>query len=293
MTAPLIFGHRGAPSVLPENTLAGFQHAIDAGADGLELDVLLTGDHTPVVTHNPRLLADTTRDAGGRWLPQEGPALASLTLEELQAYDVGAIQPGSAYDRKHPDQQAQGFTPIPTLDAFLALVAAQPRRIELLIELKHDPDAQDAPSFEQFVSLVEACVRKHGLIEQSYVHAFHWGILSAAAKVAPNWRRSHLSISRKNDPDGTLYEGSPWMDGVSADPDHMLQDLVARGAKVWSPYYKDLTSEMLRKAQDMGLKVMTWTVNGTENLTSDIEKGVDGLISDMPGPAVLLRDGQR
>ena len=36
---PLVIGHRGAPVVAPENTLASFEAALSAGADAIELDV--------------------------------------------------------------------------------------------------------------------------------------------------------------------------------------------------------------------------------------------------------------
>lgn len=46
-------GHRGAPRDFPENTLPSFQRAFELGADGVELDVHLTVDGTPVVHHDP------------------------------------------------------------------------------------------------------------------------------------------------------------------------------------------------------------------------------------------------
>jgi glycerophosphoryl diester phosphodiesterase len=36
---PLVIGHRGAPTLAPENTLASFEAALSAGADAIELDV--------------------------------------------------------------------------------------------------------------------------------------------------------------------------------------------------------------------------------------------------------------
>lgn len=45
-------GHRGAPEVHFENTLAGFQAAVDLGADGVELDVRRTIDGRWVVHHD-------------------------------------------------------------------------------------------------------------------------------------------------------------------------------------------------------------------------------------------------
>lgn len=48
----LILGHRGVPSQAPENTLPGFQAALAAGLDGIELDVMETVDGELVVTHD-------------------------------------------------------------------------------------------------------------------------------------------------------------------------------------------------------------------------------------------------
>lgn len=47
-----IQGHRGSKGTHPENTLAAFAEAIDAGADGIEMDLRLTSDGAIVVFHN-------------------------------------------------------------------------------------------------------------------------------------------------------------------------------------------------------------------------------------------------
>ncbi|MCV6588763.1 MAG: glycerophosphodiester phosphodiesterase family protein [Marinobacterium sp.] len=52
---PLIYGHRGIPSRAPENTLGGFLAAIREGVEGVELDVTLLADGTPVVNHDADL----------------------------------------------------------------------------------------------------------------------------------------------------------------------------------------------------------------------------------------------
>ena len=44
-----VVGHRGAAGVLPENTIRGFQYAIDLGVDYVECDVHLTRDQQLVV----------------------------------------------------------------------------------------------------------------------------------------------------------------------------------------------------------------------------------------------------
>jgi glycerophosphoryl diester phosphodiesterase len=55
MREPLIIGHRGASAVAPENTIAAFEAAIAAGADGIEFDVHLSRDGVPVIIHDDTL----------------------------------------------------------------------------------------------------------------------------------------------------------------------------------------------------------------------------------------------
>ena len=48
----LIFGHRGSPRRFPENTVASFEAALRAGADGFETDLRLLSDRTAVLYHD-------------------------------------------------------------------------------------------------------------------------------------------------------------------------------------------------------------------------------------------------
>ena len=78
----LIIGHRGASAVAPENTIAAFQAAIDAGADGIEFDVRLTGDGVPVVIHDETLY----RTAGVRG------RVADMSFDQVNQYDVPSVE---------------------------------------------------------------------------------------------------------------------------------------------------------------------------------------------------------
>jgi glycerophosphoryl diester phosphodiesterase len=59
----LLLGHRGCRGAFTENTFAAFDHALDAGCDGFELDVRRTADGTAVVWHDARL--------GGRFISRQ------------------------------------------------------------------------------------------------------------------------------------------------------------------------------------------------------------------------------
>ena len=52
---PLIFGHRGSPSHITENTIASFKKAINQGVDGLEFDIRLSKDKQIVIFHDSNL----------------------------------------------------------------------------------------------------------------------------------------------------------------------------------------------------------------------------------------------
>lgn len=49
----LIFAHRGAKDLAPENTLEAFAKAIELKADGVETDVQVTSSDVPIMIHDP------------------------------------------------------------------------------------------------------------------------------------------------------------------------------------------------------------------------------------------------
>ncbi len=50
-----IYGHRGSPKRFPENTVASFEEALRAGADGFETDLRLLSDGTAVLFHDDEI----------------------------------------------------------------------------------------------------------------------------------------------------------------------------------------------------------------------------------------------
>jgi len=56
----------------------------------------------------------------------------------------------------------------------------------------------------------------------------------------------------------------------------------AAGGAIWLPYYPELGAESVREAHALGLKVIPWTVNKTEDMARLIDWNVDGLITDRP-----------
>ena len=69
MTPPLVIAHRGDSAHRPENTLAAFAAALEAGATAVELDVQPTADGELVVLHDATLDRTTNGVGEVRGLP--------------------------------------------------------------------------------------------------------------------------------------------------------------------------------------------------------------------------------
>jgi glycerophosphoryl diester phosphodiesterase len=101
----LIYGHRGSPATIAENTLPSFEAAIQAGADGLEFDVRASADGVVVVIHDRGLERTTSGDGNVDEIP----------FDRIRAADAG------------------NGASIPSLDEVLELVGD---RVHLDIEVK-------------------------------------------------------------------------------------------------------------------------------------------------------------
>ena len=73
-----IVGHRGAPRLFAENSLAGLTHAAGLGIDAVELDVQVTSDGALVLAHDPWL--DRITETGGIIADQDRAGLEQVTL---------------------------------------------------------------------------------------------------------------------------------------------------------------------------------------------------------------------
>lgn len=153
----LNLAHRGFSADYPENTMAAFRAAVDAGCDGLELDVHLSADSEVVVLHDDTL--ERTTDGFG--------SVSARTLAELQALDAGSWRSSRFAGER-----------IPHLEEVLALAAET--GILLNIEIKN-AGGDNALLVEK----VLAMVRERALESQVLLSSFHCGAVVTAAKLNP------------------------------------------------------------------------------------------------------------
>lgn len=86
---PLLFGHRGVPSLAPENTMASFEKAVELGIPGVELDVHLSKTGELVVIHDSSIKRTGRLYENGEIFEAPDLKVEDLSWEELQKYDFG------------------------------------------------------------------------------------------------------------------------------------------------------------------------------------------------------------
>jgi glycerophosphoryl diester phosphodiesterase len=137
-----LWGHRGSPAELPENTLESFGRALERGANALELDVHLTRDGVPVVSHDP----------SGRRRARVPRAIRESTLAEVQRWDVG-----------------QGLH-MPTLEQVLGELPSVP----LSVDLK--------PRTVATIEPVLSVIRRHQAERRVTMASFHTPVIRAVRR---------------------------------------------------------------------------------------------------------------
>jgi glycerophosphoryl diester phosphodiesterase len=280
--------HRGGRGLTPENTIAGFRNAIALGVTTLETDLAVTRDDVLVLSHEPRLNPDLVRGADGRWLEGVGPTIHSLSLAELNTYDIGRLNPATKYGRQFPMQTPSDGERFPTLAEFYAMAGPG---IRFNIETKIDPTKPDETiDAQRFAKLTVEAIRAAKMTKRTTIQSFDWRTLVEAKRFAPEIDTVCLTIESR-DMSTVSPKPSPWLAGLDARNGNASVQQLARmaGCSAWSPFWRNVTAANVIEAHALGLKVIPWTVNDPAEMKRLIGLKVDGLITDFPdrGMAVL------
>lgn len=282
--------HRGGRGLLPENTLAAFERAIQLGVTTLEMDVAITADGVAVISHDAALHPGLTRDAGGKWLGSTGPLIRNLSLAQVQSYDVGRLNPDHAYGKTFPQQQPRDGQRIPTLASVFRLAKELGAHdLQFDIETKVFPNRpDDTVPPEDFVRIMLAEIRAAGVVDRVMIQSFDWRTLQMFQAAEPRIRTMYLTIQNRNANNTT---DPAWTAGrLHRDYASVAHMVKAAGGTIWAPNFGNIDESAVRAAQSLGLKVMPWTVNEPADMRRLLDWKVDGIITDFPD---RLRDVMR
>lgn len=256
-------GHRGWRGIYPENSIEGFIHALELGVDVLELDVVMSGDGHPVVSHEPWMNRSICRDSNNRKIGRfKKVNLYEMTLEEIQAYDCGKWgHPNFPQQRLRPAVKpslAQALEATETwLDEHPGLLAGYN------IEIKREKgwDNRYSPPLATYCDAVVGVIRQAGIAERCVLQSFDPKVLEYLHKFAPDIPLSLLTSK------GNISEN---LEKLSFTP------------AIYSPNYRLLNEAEMKVIKRLGMIVVPWTVNEEKDIYDIIQLGVDGIISDFP-----------
>ena len=224
---PKVISHRGywtAPNSA-QNSLASFTKADSVGVFGSEIDVWLTADDKLIVNHD-RVYKGTDIN------------MEKSTLKEI----TSIVLPNGEN--------------IPTLDAYLRLVATKPNT-RLILEMK---SLSDLKREDLAAEKIIKALRKYNLLDRTDIIAFSINACLAFKKLMP---------------DGRIF--------------YLNGDLAPRSIKKLGLTGIDYSMSVLRKnpkwveqAHKEGLEVNVWTVETEEDMRYFIDLGVDYITTDYP-----------
>ncbi len=259
-----VHGHRGARSVLPENSLPAFEYAYDIGVDVIELDLTFSKDSEIVVHHDTTTNINQCQSTNPA-LNQEPRLLRELSLSQIKTFICG-----NKPHPKFPRQKLQEVK-IPTLSEVFELIKKKQsqnfRRVLFNIETKTQepsgplPDSYILGFVKQLLSVVEKFQRNSDVIVQS----FDERTLIAIKSLNPSLILAGLNYEKTKN---------------SINWAHRL------GLDIVSPYYEFATQDYVSRAHKLGLKVIPWTPNTAHDWNRLISNGVDGIITDDPAQLI-------
>ena len=143
-----VIGHRGAPALRPEHTLASYQKAIDDGADIIEPDLVSTKDGVLVARHENEIsgttnVADVPGFAGRKTTKTiDGQSITGWFTEDFTLGELKTLRARERIPSIRPNNTTYNDQfDIPTLDEIIALARDQSaklgRNIGIYPETKH------------------------------------------------------------------------------------------------------------------------------------------------------------
>ena len=242
------FAHRGGAKIIPENTREGFREGLRVGAGVLELDVHTTADGTVVVIHDETV--DRTTDGSG--------AICEMTLAEVKRLDAGyRFTPDGG--RTYP-YRGEGVR-IPTMEEVYREFTDVPINVEI---------KGNRPGIEKALWRI---IEGAGAEERTLVVSEDSGTIrrfreasgrrvataSSSVELIFFWLLRRLRLSGLSKPSYQALQGPETYKGL-----------------------RIVTSELIRRAHERGLRVDVWTIDHEPDMRRLLGLGVDGIMTDRP-----------
>ena len=239
----LNIAHRGGGTLAPEETLVAYHNALAVGADVLEMDVRMTGDGVLVLLHDNSV--DRTTDGTG--------VIAARTYAEIAALDAGY--------RYTPD----GGESYPYRDQGVVI----PRFADVLEEFPEQLFAIEIKETD-IVDEVVAVIEQTGSVDRVVVAAFADSSVLRTRALNPAILTA-LTLTESFE----LARLTPEEEARWIPPAWILQTPTDFGEIIIDQSFVD-------RAHGVGVEIQLWTINDPDEMTTFLDMGVDGIMTDDP-----------
>ena len=265
-----IQGHRGARGLLPENSTAGFLYAVDLGVSTLEIDVVVAGDSTVVVSHEPWMLETICSDPDGRAITDgQSHNIFRMSYEDVAHYDCGKRgHPGFPRQKRQAAVKPRLSDVIHAVESHAAERGMDPLRYNIEIKSREEWDSIYTPPPAIFAQLVHEVVARAGIMDRTTIQSFDFRSLQAAHGIGAAWQLAVLVRSDRDLP--------------------AVLDRLGFTPQVFSPSFQIVDESLVLAAHNLEMRIIPWTVNEVSDMKRIMAMGVDGLITDYPDLALTL-----
>jgi len=255
---PKIYGHRGCRGVLPENSIEGFQKAIELGVDGIEFDVVVNKDSQIVISHEPYIDKRYCLMPDGSKIKNE----KAFNLFQMTQLEVEQFDCGTKFHSKFPEQK-KIKTHKPLLQEVFSKIDF--KGITILFEIKSEKRhyGMFQPHPEEYVDIILKEIENFQYKENIIFMSFDANIINEIHKKAPEYKSVYLTYS-------------PFTSIKSS-----LKDLDFK-PYAFGRYNPTISKREIIKAHELGIKTFAWTINSPKDFVKLKNYGIDGIITDYP-----------
>src|SRR6266404_157379 len=174
-------GHRGCRGLMPENTIPAMIKALDLGVTTLEMDIAITKDKKPVLSHDPWFAREITTKPDGTYMGENEErkfVIYWMSYEQVKTFDVG-MKPNPRFPRQ---QKMKVVKPLlaDVIDSCEKHATATGRALPYYnIETKTDPqlDSVFHPMPVEFVDLLMSVINEKGIKDRVIIQSFDFRTL--------------------------------------------------------------------------------------------------------------------
>ena len=224
-----VAAHRGSSGTAPENTLAAYREAADAGADIVEADVQLTADGKAIAFHD-KYLSRTSNGKG---------KIDQMDYESLRDSDAG-----SWFNPKFRGER------IPLLHDVIEVIRD---KTYLNIEVKNIVEGSLVDNIKRIIEIIYAENYQHYTVFSS----FYYDTLSLIKKQYPEFPLLAIRIPRDNRPPSQILDETG-ADAFICNKDELDENTIAdiSAHRIFTAVYSIDTKEDFEKVINLPVKAL-------------------------------------